>query len=91
MLDTRMYRRMKEVPVKFVLNGEEAMVFNISEGGALVEKIIGTLKVNDVVNGKFRFEDGSEQEVASHVLRIQERSIALSFDEKQSKLMSKLK
>ena len=91
MLDTRKYLRMREVPVKFVLDGKEAVVFNISEGGALIEKIVGTLKVDDAISGKFRFEDGSEIDVASHVLRIQERSIAIVFDEKQSKLMSKLR
>ena len=81
MLDTRQYRRTREVPAKYIINGEEAKVFNVSEGGALIEKVIGTFQVGDAIDGKFVLDGGKEVAVSAKVLRVQERSIAIRFNE----------
>ena len=91
MLDTRLNRRTKEVQARCLIQGEEAKVFNASVGGALVEKVIGTLSVGDKMDVVFVFPKAEQLTVKAKVLRVQERSIALKFDDECRTLMDRLR
>ena len=91
MLDTRLNKRMREVPARCFLRGQEAKVFNTSVGGALVEKVLGDVQVSEKIMAEFRFPNGGTIEIESVVLRVQERSIALKFVKESPELMEKLK
>ena len=91
MLDTRLNKRMREVPVRCLLRGQEAKVFNVSVGGALVEKVLGDAKVSERITAEFHFTKGGKMEVEAIVLRVQERSIALKFVNESQELIDRLK
>ncbi len=84
MIDTRFYRRLKEIDAVCVLhrNGKdmaEASVFNIGAGGVLIEKTDGSLTEGDTVVCTIIFRDGVKFVMDATVQRVQERSVALHF------------